>query len=39
LVADLSNMSAAILEIQSELNNNIYDKTEVNTLLDDKVNT
>ena len=39
LVADLNNMSAAILEIQNELNNNIYDKTEVNTLLDDKVNT
>ena len=39
LVADLSNMSAAITGIQNELNNNIYDKTEVNNLLANKVNT
>lgn len=39
LVADLSTISIAITEIQNELNNNIYDKTEVDSLLANKANT
>lgn len=39
LVADLNAISTAITEIQSELDNNIYDKTEVDNLLANKANT